>query len=94
MKYSFLLIKGDKMIEKELNIFVNENGIYQDIAIITMTLISKYRVSTYDLVDGGNLGLKDGDGISDRWLLVGNGGGSEGTGSEVQKVLVLIGSRH
>ena len=35
------------------------------------------KVSTYDLTDAGNLGLEDSDGVTDGWLLVSAGGGSE-----------------
>ena len=48
--------------------------------------------STYDLVDGGNLGLEDGDGISDGWLLVGHSGGSETSSHGVHDKLGLVNS--
>ena len=46
--------------------------------------------TTYDLVDLGNLGLEDGDGISDGGFLgVGDGGSSEGLLGEGGQLLVL-----
>ena len=43
---------------------------------------------TYDLVNTGNLGLEDGDGISNRWLLVEDGSGSETSSSHIDELLV------
>jgi len=41
-----------------------------------------------DLVDGRHLGLEDGNGISDGWLLVGNSRGSESSHAHVDEVLL------
>ena len=43
---------------------------------------------TYDLVDGGDLRLKDGDGVTDRGLLAGNNGGSERSVRDVHHALL------
>ena len=48
---------------------------------------------TYNLVDAGHLGLEDGDGVTDGWLLVGNGGGSETSVSHVHQGLLVGVSR-
>lgn len=42
------------------------------------------------MVDVGNLGLKDGNGITNRWLLVHLWGGSEGSLSQLSHTLSLI----
>ena len=46
--------------------------------------------STYDLADAGNLGLEDSDGVTDGWLLVSDGGGSEGHGRGVHHAWELL----
>ena len=51
--------------------------------ISSINTMNKSRLKTYDLVDRGNLGLKNGNGISDGWLLVGNSRGSEGSSAVV-----------
>ena len=45
---------------------------------------------TYHLVDAGHLGLEDGDGVTNGWLLGGNSGGSESSVSHVDQGLVAI----
>ena len=51
--------------------------------------------STYDLVDAGDLGLENSDGISDRRLLVGvgNGRGAESASLQGGELLILAHSR-
>ena len=49
---------------------------------------SQLDISTYDLVDGGNLRLEDGDGVTDGGLLAGNNGGSERSVRHVQDGLL------
>jgi hypothetical protein len=49
----------------------------------------KHSKSTYNLVNGADLGLEDGNSVSNRWLFVGHGGGSEGSSGKVEHVLVL-----
>lgn len=44
---------------------------------------------TYDLADAGDLGLEDGDCVSDGGLLVDLGSGSEGSGGNLSHVLSL-----
>jgi hypothetical protein len=44
-------------------------------------------MQTYDLVDGRNLGLEDGNSISDRWFLVSDSGGSEASVCNVKRLL-------
>jgi len=50
---------------------------------------------TYDLVDSGDLGLEDSDGISDGRLRgsVGNGGGAESARLQSSELLILAHSR-
>ena len=51
--------------------------------------------STYDLVDAGDLGLENSDGISDRRLLVGVGNGRSAESASLQggELLILAHSR-
>ena len=52
-------------------------------------------MATYDLIDAGDLGLENGDGISDRRLLVGvgNGRGAESASLQGGELLILAHSR-
>ena len=48
---------------------------------------------TYNLVDARDLGLEDGDSVTNGWLLVGNGSGSESSVGHVDQSLLLRVSR-
>ena len=62
------------------------------LSIPEMIIISR---STYDLVDAGDLGLENSDGISDRRLLVGvgNSRGAESASLQGGELLILAHSR-
>ena len=54
---------------------------------------TKLECITYHLVDAGDLGLEDGDGVTNGWLLVGNGSGSESSVGHVDQSLLVRVSR-
>jgi hypothetical protein len=59
-------------VPNSLRSFYLKNGKISDTAITE-------KINTYHLVDACDLRLQDGNGISDRWFLVGDSSASEGS---------------